>query len=177
MTALQTTCISDDRQNTRFGRHAFYAWNTKEGTLRYGGGWKMLWSAVHGREYTLVALLIPTRAFLRTCDEEKPRRVLCLSDMQVERAGRYRADRVHLSRPLFFFLLRLPSFFTSSLFLENLVLFRQSLPSWNFDEFKFSFVIICTIYLTIDSGCFVERIVIMDKKRKFICCITLLYDI
>lgn len=44
----------------------------KEGRLRYGGGWKMLCSAVHGREYTPVALLIPTRAFLRTRDKARP---------------------------------------------------------------------------------------------------------
>jgi len=53
----------------RFG-HAFYARITKRvGSV---GGWKMLWFAMHGREYTPVALLILICAFLRTRDEERP---------------------------------------------------------------------------------------------------------
>lgn len=111
----------------------------------------MLWFAMHGREYTPVALLIPTRAFLRTRDEERPsrtRRVLCLCDMQVERAGRYRVDRASISLDLFFFPSLRVSHRPSSLSPGNLVSFRRFLPSQS-PEFESSFVIICAVYLTV----------------------------
>jgi hypothetical protein len=88
------------------------ATHEEEGRLRYGGGGGMLWSAMHGREYTPVALLIPTRAFLRTRDEAKTRRsrrtasALFLRDTQVGGLSR----RPFLRFDLFSFFSRLLRF-------------------------------------------------------------------
>lgn len=132
-----------------FRRHAFYSRSTKRGRLRYSGGWKMLWSAVHGREYTPVALLIPTRAFLRT----RTRRESCSCATCKSRGPVAIAPIAH--SPLltsFFPLSRVshPSFFISSLFPGYPVSFRQVLPSRSPDnKFESLFVTICVIYLTV----------------------------